>query len=524
MKRLFILAFLMLGFHVVHAQEHQPGTLDETFGNGGVSVYDVTGTGKGDQVHDIMALSDGKILAAGPAQNSGNQLFTVVRYNEDGTLDASFGNNGIVSFNPSGFYGNFPKEIALANDGSYLIGGYFYNPDGSPATNYLLVKLNIDGSFDENFGDNGVIIGPSNQSQIFQISTMKVNAEGKIIAAGFVNNPDKAAIMKFNEDGSVDTSFGNNGVAIYEGYEISYAEDLCLQEDGKIVIGGMWVGEGHNIACFARFNANGTLDTSFGNNGVVEIAVGNYYTGQSFTTAIDVDKEGNIVAAGHFWVANEPLQYDIFVTRYDSNGRLDASFGNNGMTIVRPTQGASNYISDMMVSADSTIYFSGRICIYYTTFDFLVMSLDKNGALNANFAEDGIFIYHDPSNLEVDAAAIDITSDNKLVIGGSHSDSNYFYDFMAVRMYSDIQGVDAIADMDQANFSVYPNPTSDFIGISLTDSETYAAEVVDMNGRVVMMAKVNDGSRLDISKLNAGNYFLVITNSSERRVARINKL
>lgn len=521
MRKFFILTLIMASFFGVRAQA--PGTLDETFGNGGLSIFDATGSGKGDQVHDIMALSDGKILVAGPAQNSGNQFFTVVRYNEDGTLDATFGNNGVVSFNPTGFYGNFPKEIALTNDGAYLIGGYVYNPNGSPSTNYILVKLNTDGSFDANFGNNGVVIGPSTQNPVFQISTMKIDAEGKIFAAGFVNDPDKAAIMKFNEDGSVDTSFGNNGVAVYDGYEISAAEDICLQEDGKILIGGMWVGDGHNIAFFARFNANGTLDTAFGNNGGVELTVGNYYTGQSFTTAIDVDKEGNVVAAGHFWVANEPLQYDIFVTRYDNNGVLDTSFGNNGINILRPTQGASNYISDMVVASDSTIYLSGRICVYYTTFDFLALGLDKNGALNANFANNGIFIYHDPANLEVDAAAIDITYDNKLVIGGSHSDSNYYYDFMVARIYSDITIYEALADNEYVGFNIYPNPTSEFVNITLNNDLTYKAEIVDMNGRVVMMSNVCNGSSLDISTLNAGNYFIVITNGADQKVARISK-
>ena len=523
MKKLFILALAVLGFFGVKAQ--QPGTLDENFGIDGFAVFDITGSGKGDVIYDIMALEGGKVLVVGPSkQTSGDQLFTVARLNADGSLDATFGQGGVVAFNPTGFYGNFPEEIALTSDESYVIGGYTYDLN-SGLTNYILVKLFIDGSRDVNFGVDGVVLG-SDALPRFQINTLKTSAEGKIVAGGYLNSPDMAAVMMFNEDGSIDVTFGENGVAyieVHESFGNSIVKDLAIQEDGKIVVAGMYYYQPEEQVSIqhgytARFNADGTLDATYGTEGIVEFSVGD---GPNFMETIGIDPMGKIVVGGDYWVENEPLQYDCYVARFNDDGTLDSSFGTAGMSRFCPKQGYSNYVVDIATAPDSTYYVTGPAIVYPYVSDYYVACFDENGNLNADFGNGGFYLYE--STPLKDIYAIDIASDNKIVLGGSLADAQYFNDFMVTRIYSDITGFDAIADIDQAHFSIYPNPSADFISITLSDEKTYKAEIVDMSGRVVMVADVNNGTRLNVSGLNAGNYFLVLTDGANQKVARINK-
>lgn len=516
MKKFFTTSLCALGFMCAFAQ--QAGELDPSFGNSGELVLEVTPSF--DNMYNLAPLSDGKILVVGPArENIDDYYYSILRLNNDGTLDTTFGEEGRVVFNPTNDYGNFPQHAEELEDGSYLIAGYLYSAINW-RTNYILVKLNNDGTFNESFGDNGIVIG-NNTSHQFTLETMTVLEDGKILIGGYYD--DQIALMKFNEDGSIDETFGNQGVAQHELIN-SFMKRLAVQEDGKIVVAGYYIvpGTPRNQAVIGRFNSDGTTDTTFGTagNGLVEINIG---TDHSFMLDADIQADGKIVAAGHFWSDDVPvLQYDIVTLRLNEDGSFDTSFGENGMFTYVFTEDVENYSQEIMVAADSTIFLAGKTGSAYTDFDIFVANFNTDGTLNPEFGNNGIYIHPRPDNVD-EMKTMRIDNENKIIAGGYTFTTDSGADFLIIRLYTDIPTYEAIADSENNTLSVYPNPAADYINVKFDNNKTYKADIVDLNGRVVKTISVSSGSQINVADLNSGHYLLILKDNQDTKVARIVK-
>lgn len=234
------------------------GTLDTTFNGTG---YSVLGFGSiYDRCYALGVQDDGKILVGGSSGPSA-VLFAMARLNTDGSVDTSFGTNGRIftsmSPNESGI-----NTIAPLADGKIIVGGFTTDT----GRNFALAKYNYDGTLDATFGTNGKINVPPIQpyrSDVFV--KLVVKSDGKILVAGITNAGNESnaiygtALMQFLPNGTIDASFGTNGITIPTTYPIS---DIALQTDNKIV-GNVPGG------AVLRVNANGTsLDTTFGTNGI----------------------------------------------------------------------------------------------------------------------------------------------------------------------------------------------------------------------------------------------------------------
>src|SRR5580704_3622762 len=262
------------------------GSLDITFGAFGT----VT---NGSGVALSMALQpNGQIVVAGLINSGGVQMFGVARYNENGSVDAAFGNGGEATLPLSA-----ALSVAVQSDGKVVVGGVAglstsNNITGFPnilsGGQFAMVRLNTDGSLDTSFGSGGMIqTGILNASAISQIA---IQIDGKIIAAGTAETSAGLldfALVRYNTDGSLDTSFGNGGIVTtnIEGND-DVAFGLALQVDGQIVVAGSSFSpadqpgnsglfffprstlSGTSIA-LARYNSNGGLDSSFGSGGTV---------------------------------------------------------------------------------------------------------------------------------------------------------------------------------------------------------------------------------------------------------------
>ena len=197
---------------------------------------------------------------------------SIKTYPQAGTLDNTFGNNGIVTYNYSAGYHDFTYDVHVYDDGSILAcGGYMddvnYNATGN------MQKFLPDGSIDNTWGTNGMITFQYGVSTI--PSTMVILQDGKILLSGttYLTAPDaEFFVARFHPDGSPDMTFNGTGV-----WTSAYAadEELCnamaLQPDGKIVLAGRTGTTVFNALLFARLNSNGTLDSGFGTNGFTEI-------------------------------------------------------------------------------------------------------------------------------------------------------------------------------------------------------------------------------------------------------------
>src|SRR5215831_18017822 len=250
--------------------------LDSSFGTSGKVTTDFGGTGAA--ARNVAVQADGKILAAGVSGFNGVVDFALARYNSDGTLDASFGTGGIVT-TAFDFPGNFDRVFTVIRqpDGKFVAVG---STVSNLFANFALARFNADGTLDTTFGTGGKVgtafdSGSVSYTQAFSVA---VQPDGSIVAAGYTeigaclfNGLELPcfdfALARYNSNGTLDASFGTGGrVTTDFGGPYDQAESVAVQPDGRIVVAGAaarLTNTGFDFA-LARYNSNGTLDTSFG--------------------------------------------------------------------------------------------------------------------------------------------------------------------------------------------------------------------------------------------------------------------
>jgi uncharacterized delta-60 repeat protein len=313
---------------------HPDGTLDQSFGSGGVVV-----TSGGSFGQAIAVLDSGKILLAGSA-NSG---FAVAQYNFDGSLDGAFGKGGIASVR-FGHGSEEANKLVVQSDGKIVLGGGLRNsgPDNHDDQDFALTRFNSDGSLDSAFGNGGLVV-----TRVASVATetrdtltaLTLQADGKIIAGGETwtlsssgSGTSDFALVRYNPDGTLDTTFGLNGKVITsflpaEADHFPYAEvrDIAVQSEGRIVVAGAtdW-----GSLILARYTNDGALDETFGSDGIVAIAYTtpgsvcleiNDHNAITLAATSEMYSETNILSSylGHFDADGAPLSAAAWTTRFD---------------------------------------------------------------------------------------------------------------------------------------------------------------------------------------------------------------
>lgn len=303
------------------------GTLDLSFNGTGIMNYDF-GAGN-DKINKLVEQPDGKIIAAGDAIDAIGTVNTmaVMRINPDGTIDNSFGTAGIVNihFNTEESRCN---AVLLQPDGKIVLGGM---TEGVSIYKMAIARLNPDGTFDTSFSNDGM------QTTVFfnrseYITGMALQPDGKIVASGGTilsggSNQANFAVVRYLSDGTLDTTFSDDGRVNFFPVGSGVGRDMLLQPDGKIVIGGYAaiVGSAQDFA-LARLHSDGTLDTTFGTAGIMTTPVS---TANDWIFALQLQPDGKILGIGDALIT--ATSYDFAVARYLSDGTLDSSFGTNGI-------------------------------------------------------------------------------------------------------------------------------------------------------------------------------------------------
>ena len=311
----------LLALLVIQSAEAAPGALDPSFGAAGKVT---TAIGSGNEGIDVLALQpDGKLVAAGYSNNGSNDDFALARYNPDGTLDPVFGSGGKVT-TANGPSDDEAYALALQPDGKVVAAGYGSN--GSQF-GFALARYNPDGTLDPTFGSGGKVVTAI--GSVGGARALALQPDGKLVAAGWSDGGSNYdfTLARYNPDGSLDSGFGSGGVvttAIGSGWDVAYA--LVLQPDGKLVAAGdSDNGSNHDFA-LARYNPNGTLDSGFGSGGVVTTAIG---SGWATAYALALQPDGRLVAAGKGWDGTKS-HFGFALARYDLDGTLDSTFGSGG--------------------------------------------------------------------------------------------------------------------------------------------------------------------------------------------------
>ena len=355
---------------------------------------------------------NGGIIVTG----SGNNGLDVVRYGADGSLDASFGNDGRITI-ATGSSSNLPGySTLLQSDGKILV---------SANVGALQVyRLNGDGSTDVTFGNNGKI---SNSSQ-----RMSLQADGQILLVGSASVSTDSGLIygfglnRYNQNGTLDTSFNASGnVQTLFGSTNSVGQDIAIQKDGKILVAGY---SGLDFA-LARYNLDGSLDTTFDIDGKVTTDFGFQEAGSS----IAIQTDGKILVAG-FVLDGKPR---IGVARYNMDGSLDTSFGNGGKVVTD--------CGDILERVRLAIQADGKIVALVTrdsstsggrNYDFGLVRYNIDGSLDGNFDSDGRVTTDFGSSNDY-AGDVAVQADGKIVVVGSSG-----FKYFAVSRYNTDGGLD----------------------------------------------------------------------------------
>jgi uncharacterized delta-60 repeat protein len=328
------------------------GSLDPTFGAGaGYVTTSLSGTTSTDWGKAVLVQPSGNIVVAGQTAvsvttttkkgttTSQYDAVGVVTYNPDGSLDTAFGSGGIVRQTFTGPTDARCNSAALepmgtTGDSDILLAG---NEENS-LLGMALMRLKPNGSLDTTFGNGGQVLTyfPESTPCIETATAVTVMTNGQIVVAGDIAGQDSVLLARYNANGSLDTTFGNGGTATTVFSTYTVVSGIAVQPDGKILVAGShgFPTNTTSPGLLLRYNANGTLDSTFGSGGIVTTAIplgtvaATAYFGVAVYPNAGTANDGKIVAAGE--VSSTPggtqNQRQMGVTRYNPNGTLDTTF------------------------------------------------------------------------------------------------------------------------------------------------------------------------------------------------------
>lgn len=482
-ERPLLLATLGLLLCAPQLLRAQSGTLDPTFNATG---YVVNPVNSGDNLQKILVQDDQKILTIGMSWDAGFIAKAYVfRYNPDGTLDTDFADNGMFVYEQD--FEALLYSGMITDEGKILLVG--------ATTDYqtyrmMLIQLNEDGSLDDGFGTNGVVLQVITQVPQFGEDfayNVAQDADGGILVCGSSHDPNyvrRPIVVRFTADGDLDTSFGVDGVASVPVMAVGASAFKCLrvQPDGKIIAAG-YFGETElwYTLLLARFNADGTLDDTFSGDGIVRHSYGNV---DDLAQDIQLTDDGSIIVAGR--TVTVTYNYSALLMKFTAEGEVDDSFGDSGA--VEEDLDNFDYSWSLAVQADGRIVMAGTSGVGPPDgFDLAVWKYTANGAPDASFGTNGLAHFAIPDYYTM-IYGMALQADGKILIGGQARtpiNQNYFF---VARLTNDVNT--GIAEAYPVNPVVaLPNPAAAGAWITLRSDR-----LVDADARIALVSA--DGKRV----------------------------
>lgn len=477
-----ILFFTFILACITNSVTAQPGTLDTSFGvNGIVTTFIDTFSDKG---NSVLIQDDGKILVGGSTKSSYiTSDFVLLRYNTDGSLDDTFGTNGkVITTIENRSQGN---ALSIQSDGKILLGG--------SSNQYInLARYHVNGDLDTTFGNGGKVITDVNGYYSEKCRSMIIQNDGKILVGGYGNHytNDKRhfIVVRYLEDGTLDTTFGTNGAAIGG---LGMGHTLQVQSDGNILLGGT------SDFSFAieRYTTNGELDATFGVNGMVTTQFGNV---NSFGHAMQLQSNGQIILGG-YGIADSTT---IALARYNANGTLDSSFGLNGKLLT--PFGELSKVNALKIQSDGKIVIGGEASNDLNPMNFALVRYLADGSLDPTFGTNGQVLTPIGSSYSI-GHALDIGVNGDIVMTGMTYTGSY--SDIALTRYNGNSTVGINESVNSKTKSiVYPNPFSENSTIYLSKPVKDARlAVYNTNGQIVSNQKNIQGQKIELGRSNLSN-------------------
>ncbi len=409
-------------FQVAGSALAAPGDLDTTFGSGGKVTTAISSSTDGG--HGVAIDGSGRIVVAGNSYDGSRWRFAVARYNSDGSLDTTFDGDGKVT-TAIGASDDEATSVAIDSSGRPVVAGYSYN--GSTST-FAVVRYNTNGSLDTTFGSNGKVttaVGAVGDAA----NAVVIDANGRIVAAGYSATSTPGidfAVVRYNSDGTLDSTFDGDGkVTTAVGPSDDIAHAVAIDTSGRIVVAGEARNGSDRDFAVVRYNSNGSLDTTFGVGGKVTTGIGS----QDIAYGVTVDASARIVVVGETQNASN---FGFAVLRYNTNGSLDTTLAGTGE--VTTTVGTSSVANAVAIDA------SGRLVVVGaanngSNNDFALVRYNSNGTLDQTFGASGKVMTPVGTAGDV-AAAVVIDASGRIVVAGYSFSSTSADDFAVLRYIS----------------------------------------------------------------------------------------
>jgi uncharacterized delta-60 repeat protein len=426
------------------------GLLDVTFGNTGKQTISFAPISDDRSYGVLYQPSDGKIIVLGQAQVTSQWTDDVVlvRYLSNGNLDNTFGTAGITvtAIGPGDDFawgGNIDSNGRIVIVGSSRVVGTNYSA--------FICRYNTDGTLDNTFASDGkVLISAGNLWDV--LTEVEFDSNGKIVAAGYYQDPADSVnetpsrnclVVRYNENGTPDSSFSGDGMRLDNFYNNKSDRfyDIEIQSDDKIVCSGYLFNGNSAEMLVARYNIDGTFDTTFSSNGWHHISIPDT---NELAYAMQIQpSDQKIVLAGYSATYNTATEeYDAsecMVVRLNTDGSLDNSFSGDGISTF--VTGEENYIYGCTLKSDGKILICGSINLDEPNEpdgeheDFLVAQVNTDGSLDTSFNSTGFVTTGFGTRLDTTNCIV-VQADGKILASG-YADNGTDIDFALIRLTAD---------------------------------------------------------------------------------------
>ena len=366
--------------------------LDTAFGINGVATYD---SAKGDDTgYSVITDSANRIVVAGYSSNGPDLDITIWRFNPNGTPDTTFDTDGLVTWD-SGNGDDKAYSVAIDSANRIIV-------TGESASDLVVLRLNPDGSLDTTFGINGLVTWDGGGTDTgYSVTSDSIS---RVLVSG--ESASDIIILRLNANGTLDNTFRTNGVATWDGGGTDTGYSVATDSTNRPIVAG----HSSNNLIVSRFKTDGSLDNTFGTNGIVT-----YDSGQGDDTGYSVitDSANRIVVAGYS--SNGP-DLDITIWRFNPNGTPDTTFDTDGLVTWDSGNGDDKAYSVAIDSANRIIV-TGE-----SASDLVVLRLNPDGSLDTTFGTNGVATW-DSGSSDV-GYSVTIDSANRAVVSGSRTNGS----------------------------------------------------------------------------------------------------
>jgi uncharacterized delta-60 repeat protein len=409
-----------IGREFALARYTSAGALDTTFNSTG-EVLTQFGFSTYSEANSVAIQADGAIVVAGSSDQNDfgppGTEFAVARYTSAGALDTTFNSTGEVLTQFGSSADSEANSVAIQADGAIVVAGSSGQPSG---TECAVARYTSAGALDTTFGTGGEVLTQFGSSADSEAKSVAIQANGAIVVAGDISQGfvNELALARYTTSGSLDSSFNSTGEVLSDLPNLSSAypnaTSVSIQQpDGKIVVVGyasvLTAGIGNTDFFVARYNTDGTLDTTFGTGGVVFTAFNG--SGQNDATGVALQANGDIVVVGYSFQGG--IGQEFAVARYTSSGALDTTFGTGGEVLTQFGSSTGGFATSVAIQANGAIVVAGS-----SGADFAVARYTSSGALDTTFGTGGEVLTPFGSSITSSATGVGIQSDGAIVVAG----------------------------------------------------------------------------------------------------------